>query len=212
MRYGQAKEARKKYKHTGLLSPVTKCSYCDVKSIHLPHPGLSFRSENLSLSGGSFPSQDFLPGPKSVNVFSDKPFDGSRPCLNRAEGLSNHPTAHEACALQAEGFVSENLNQDKLEPIAVIGFSLRFPQDATSPAALWQMLVERRSAFTEFPKDRFNFDAFYHQDQNRKDTDIIFYLLRYHWFNVPLDHLSTKHNGVDECSRRPFFKGGCWCF
>lgn len=26
---------------------------------------------------------------------------------------------------------------------------------------------------------------------------IIFYLIRYHWFDVLLDHLSTKHNGVD---------------
>ena len=90
--------------------------------------------------------------------------------LNRTESLSNHPTTHEACALPAKRFVSENLNQDKLEPIAVIGFSLRFPQDAISPAALWQMLVEKKSAFTEFPKNRFNFDAFYHQNQNRNDT------------------------------------------
>ena len=60
--------------------------------------------------------------------------------------------------------------QDKLEPIAVIGFSLRFPQDATSPEALWQMLVDGRSSFSEFPRDRFNFDAFYHPDQSRPDT------------------------------------------
>ncbi|KAL9131150.1 MAG: hypothetical protein Q9217_000851 [Psora testacea] len=31
-----------------------------------------------------------------------------------------------------------------LEPIAAIGFSLKFPQDAVSPDAFWQMLKERR--------------------------------------------------------------------
>ena len=60
--------------------------------------------------------------------------------------------------------------QDKIEPIAIIGFSLKFPQEATSSSALWQMLVEGRSAFSDFPKDRFNFEAFYHPDQGRPDT------------------------------------------
>jgi Beta-ketoacyl synthase, N-terminal domain len=50
---------------------------------------------------------------------------------------------------------------DALEPIAVIGLALKFPQDATSPEAFWQMLMEGRSAMTNVPKERFNVDAFY---------------------------------------------------
>ena len=50
---------------------------------------------------------------------------------------------------------------DSLEPIAIIGMSLKFPQDATSPESLWRMLMEGRSAMTEIPKDRFNIEAFY---------------------------------------------------
>ncbi|OJJ67584.1 hypothetical protein ASPBRDRAFT_135268 [Aspergillus brasiliensis CBS 101740] len=45
--------------------------------------------------------------------------------------------------------------------IAVCGFSLKFPQDATTPEALWEMLLQRRCAMTEFPADRVNVDGFY---------------------------------------------------
>ena len=57
--------------------------------------------------------------------------------------------------------------QDKLEPIAVIGLSLKFPQDAKSPESFWQMLVEGRSARTDVPANRFNVDAFYRPGPNR---------------------------------------------
>ncbi|KAF2468466.1 reducing type I polyketide synthase [Lindgomyces ingoldianus] len=59
---------------------------------------------------------------------------------------------------------------DLLEPLAVIGFSLKFPEEATSPEAFWQMLVEKRCAMTEIPKDRINIDAFYSPDKTRDDT------------------------------------------
>jgi hypothetical protein len=56
------------------------------------------------------------------------------------------------------------------QPLAVIGLSLRFPQDATSAEAFWKMLVEGRCAMTDYPKDRMNIDAFYHPDTSRTDT------------------------------------------
>ncbi|ERF74612.1 hypothetical protein EPUS_00742 [Endocarpon pusillum Z07020] len=61
-------------------------------------------------------------------------------------------------------------SRDKLEPIAIIGMSAKFPQDATSPAAFWQLLCEGRSAMTEVPEDRWKIDSFYHPDANRLDT------------------------------------------
>lgn len=62
------------------------------------------------------------------------------------------------------------LENDKLEPIAVVGMSLKFPQSATSPDSFWQMLLDGRSAMTEIPKDRLNIDAFYHADANRSGS------------------------------------------
>jgi acyl transferase domain-containing protein len=68
------------------------------------------------------------------------------------------------------GSLSLEAAEDKLEPVAIIGFSLKFPQDATNPEAFWKMLVEARSAMTEIPKDRFNIDAYYHPDSEKPGT------------------------------------------
>ena len=57
-----------------------------------------------------------------------------------------------------------------MEDIAIIGFSLRFPQDAVSPESFWDMLMEGRSAVTEVPESRFNINAFYHPDPDRLGT------------------------------------------
>ena len=53
------------------------------------------------------------------------------------------------------------------DDIAVIGFALRFPQDAVTPESFWQMLLEGRLAATEVPESRFNVEAFYHPDPDR---------------------------------------------
>ncbi|KAJ6096143.1 reducing type I polyketide synthase [Penicillium sp. IBT 16267x] len=57
-----------------------------------------------------------------------------------------------------------------LESIAVVGLSLKFPGDATSPEAFWKMIVEKRCAMTDVPADRFNVDAFQGTDTTRTDT------------------------------------------
>lgn len=56
------------------------------------------------------------------------------------------------------------------EAIAIVGFSLKFPQDADSAEGFWELLVNGRSALTEIPPERFNIDAFYHKDPDRHDT------------------------------------------
>jgi hypothetical protein len=58
----------------------------------------------------------------------------------------------------------------KTEPIAIIGYSLNFPQGATSPEAFWAMLAEKRDVMTEYPSDRANIGAFHRSDGSRADT------------------------------------------
>ncbi|KAH8885983.1 reducing type I polyketide synthase, partial [Thozetella sp. PMI_491] len=53
---------------------------------------------------------------------------------------------------------------NSMEPIAIIGISFRFPGGAETPGDFWNMLVERKCAATEIPRDRFNIDAFWHPD------------------------------------------------
>lgn len=63
---------------------------------------------------------------------------------------------------------------DISEPIAIIGFSFRFPQDGISAEAFWAMLMEKRNAMTEWPEDRLNLEAFYHPDGTRKENVRVF--------------------------------------
>ena len=74
---------------------------------------------------------------------------------------------------------TRSYGEDSVEPVAIVGFSLKFPQDATSPEAFWNMLVQKRCSMTEWPKERLNLDAFYHPDGNRPDT--VGDLIRFVW-------------------------------
>jgi acyl transferase domain-containing protein len=58
----------------------------------------------------------------------------------------------------------------QMDPIAIVGFDLHFPGDASSTEAFWDLLVNRRSARSEVPEDRFNIESFYHPDQTRPGT------------------------------------------
>ncbi|KAE9365744.1 BcPKS1, polyketide synthase [Stipitochalara longipes BDJ] len=62
------------------------------------------------------------------------------------------------------------MEKDLLEPIAVVGLSLKFPQDAVSPDGFWKLMKEKRCAMTEWPSDRLNIDAFHHADKDRPNT------------------------------------------
>jgi acyl transferase domain-containing protein len=53
------------------------------------------------------------------------------------------------------------------DPIAICGFALKFPQEAATEEAFWTMLVEKRSAMTEFPPDRMNINGFYHPSRSQ---------------------------------------------
>ena len=63
-----------------------------------------------------------------------------------------------------------SLDQEAADSVAVLGFSLKFPQHANSAEEFWKMLIEGRSALTEVPPERFNIDAFYHGNAERHDT------------------------------------------
>jgi Beta-ketoacyl synthase, N-terminal domain len=64
-------------------------------------------------------------------------------------------------------FAAKLEESDKLMPIAIVGMGCRFPQDATSPERLYDMILRKQSARSDIPSDRFNVDAFYHPDSDR---------------------------------------------
>ncbi|KAI2613433.1 putative FSP1 [Hypoxylon sp. NC1633] len=59
------------------------------------------------------------------------------------------------------------------EPIAIIGLSCKFAGDATSPAKLWTLLEEGRSAWSEIPSSRFNAKGAYHPSREKLSTSHI---------------------------------------
>ncbi|KAI0897641.1 ketoacyl-synt-domain-containing protein [Annulohypoxylon nitens] len=66
--------------------------------------------------------------------------------------------------------MSDSSTVDAMEPIAVVGLGCRFPGNATSPTALWEMLREGRSAWSEIPKERMNIASYFHPSGNRQGT------------------------------------------
>ena len=58
--------------------------------------------------------------------------------------------------------------KDVLDSVAIIGFSIGFPQNVNDSDALWKLMMEKRSTDTEFPESRMNADSMYHPDANRR--------------------------------------------
>ncbi|RDL35202.1 uncharacterized protein BP5553_07133 [Venustampulla echinocandica] len=63
-----------------------------------------------------------------------------------------------------------NLEEDILGPIAVVGLSLKFPQDAACATSFWEMLMEGRSSMTTIPKERFDIESFHIPGTKRQDA------------------------------------------
>ncbi|KAI1745439.1 BcPKS1, polyketide synthase [Xylaria scruposa] len=66
---------------------------------------------------------------------------------------------------EQHSFRGKQVDGDVLEPIAIIGFSLKYPEDGDSPEGFWKVLEEGRCVMTEWPKHRMRLDAFYEQDE-----------------------------------------------
>lgn len=57
----------------------------------------------------------------------------------------------------------------KAEPLAIVGLSTRFPQDASTTQRLWQFLLAKRCAHTSIPEDRIG-PGHYHPDPEHGGT------------------------------------------
>lgn len=60
-----------------------------------------------------------------------------------------------------------------LEPIAVIGIAVKFPQEASTLSSFWDLLLRGGSTHTEIPLDRYNGQAFYRAETLEAKTGTV---------------------------------------
>lgn len=65
---------------------------------------------------------------------------------------------------------SSRLENDPVEPLAIVGFSFKYPQEADTTEGLWTVLKEKRDVMTEWPKDRINLESFFYKDEGQKQN------------------------------------------
>jgi acyl transferase domain-containing protein/acyl carrier protein/phospholipid N-methyltransferase len=83
------------------------------------------------------------------------------------ERISNLPPQRVillAAQLQARLDALEN---QKTEPVAIIGMSCRFPGDANHPEAFWELLKNGTDAISEVPPDRWKIDDYFDPDADK---------------------------------------------
>jgi hypothetical protein len=88
------------------------------------------------------------------------------------EAASSPPTLTSALSLgsstrpRADDVPPNSIN----EPVAIIGFSLKLPGEATTIESFWETMINARCTASEFPKDRINLAAYYDPDQSTIGT------------------------------------------
>jgi hypothetical protein len=56
------------------------------------------------------------------------------------------------------------------DPVVIVGFSFRFPQDAVTEDGFWGIIRRGTSTMTEVPPDRYNIDGFHANGKARHGT------------------------------------------
>ncbi len=84
--------------------------------------------------------------------------------LERINNLPPERVKLLAAQLQAR---VDTLENQRSEPIAIIGMSCRFPGEADSPEAFWELLQNGVDAISEVPADRWDIDEYFDRDPEK---------------------------------------------
>src|SRR5215216_1752347 len=84
--------------------------------------------------------------------------------LERIKNLPPERVKLLAAQLQARVDALEN---QRVEPIAIVGMSCRFPGGADSPESFWDMLQNGVDAISEVPAERWKIDDYFDTDPEK---------------------------------------------
>jgi hypothetical protein len=116
------------------------------------------------------------PGPLDTvhpnhNTYSNLPSIDGDIVPNSGETYSHHQNAtYHHVPQEVDTPSTDRPLHDDVAPVAIIGMSCRFPGDATTPERLWEMCANAREAWSRWPEDRFNQDAFFHPNPEKAGT------------------------------------------
>jgi hypothetical protein len=87
------------------------------------------------------------------------------------------------------------LDGNGTEPIAIIGFSFKFPDDADTPEGFWKMLMEQTNTARDFPADRINVNGHYRKENRHNSVSV--------WFQLFFDevHCALSSKSLRKSSR-----------
>ena len=104
--------------------------------------------------------------------------DMGLPVLNGNVKVRNHDRRL-GCDQDGHQSNMDRINEDQIEPIAVVGLASRFPGDAASSDLFWKMMIKKQCASKAYPANRMNIDAFYHPDPNKLNKVRMYFLVAY---------------------------------
>jgi acyl transferase domain-containing protein/acyl carrier protein len=85
------------------------------------------------------------------------------------------------------------LNDDRREPIAVVGMGCRFPGGAHDPQSYWQLLLRGGDAMVEVPADRWDLKRFYDPDPDKIGKMSV---KRAGFLQAPIDEFDSQFFGI----------------
>lgn len=83
---------------------------------------------------------------------------------------------HASCPVLND--TNSQVDGDASRDIAICGFSVKFPEDATSSEAFWKMMLEKRCASSDFPAEYLNPDGFHEGERKNPKLNSVSIILR----------------------------------
>ncbi|ORX93617.1 reducing type I polyketide synthase [Clohesyomyces aquaticus] len=137
--------------------------------------------------------------PMEMSFPTDQPAESCRIENLRAKVASNcYRTVQTHMRSRLNSLNNDDVGVDNqhLEPIAIIGMAYKFPSGAETDTAFWDMLVSKHCASVDFPADRMNIDAFFRDDPEKPHSVPLIHTRKAHFLADDIRSFDAHHFGL----------------